>query len=353
MRTFPSLFLLSICSFVFMSFNPFEPLMTLKERELKGPVKTVTNDAVSWGSSIVVEVFNKKGKLIELKGFGRDFSDTNELIKKQKDSICADIDTAFTGYKFEYRTYCYYSKIDKIDSILCFYGNEKLTNKKNYCYNKFDDLVKVIWYKYDLVENIDSTFLEFYEYTLDEKKYIKTIDSWSDTSMFICYQQKYKNKLLTIYEEYYNGKLSSVVKIFKKYNRHGDLIFEEEVQSIDYSSPEQKVSFKKLKYNKKKLLKKKLDLNYETKFFYLKDGTLEKSISRYIGADDLFKDNEFIITLYDLQGNIIERSYTYNGKPEKYIYKYQYDFYGNWTDCEEYSNDVLQNKKSRKFVYYE
>ena len=56
-----------------------------------------------------------------------------------------------------------------------------------------------------------------------------------------------------------------------------------------------------------------------------------------------------IIFGYDDGGNMVSKSY---GKDDlSQTWTYQYDSYGNWTECEEYVNGVLVSRATRKITY--
>ena len=56
-----------------------------------------------------------------------------------------------------------------------------------------------------------------------------------------------------------------------------------------------------------------------------------------------------IIFGYDDGGNMVSKSY---GKDDlSQTWTYQYDSYGNWTECEEYFNGVLVSRATRKITY--
>jgi hypothetical protein len=350
-------------SFVFISWYPYIPKTTLKEKGLKGPVKTIIENVSVWDeSNVIVQDFNKQGQLVEIRFFRskRLPLDTTFGNNRQFPINGSFIGIDTTDLEYYYKiTYKYNSKGMLIQE-------KKETNKKFICYeekyfyNSEDSLDKKIYINYT-DNKIDSSFNEYKYFYSKNKLHKVTIYNNLDTIQNDFFYFNEKNvivKCVSILQTQKSPNLYYLsvfeygqnIQLYKKSNwvsKSNDTIPNSDMLNTTeyvYNSKNLKIFVRYVDFLSKDVFKD-ITRVYSYKKDHLKKIEEQNKIEKKIS-----------ITYFDNNGNCSKYiQYNLNSKNEKFNnmvirINYKYDKYKNWvyTDM-----DGIKDKTIRNITYYE
>ncbi|MEI6346417.1 MAG: hypothetical protein WCP69_00595 [Bacteroidota bacterium] len=354
---------LMIFSFVLISWYPYIPKTTLKEKGLKGPVKTIIeNVSVFDERNVIVQDFNKQGQLVEIRFFrSKRLPLDTALGNKRQFPIKGKffgLDT--TNLEYHYKiAYKYNSKGLLIQEI-------KLTNKhfvsfeEKHFYNSEDSLVKKIFIN-NTENKIDSSIHE-YKYFYSKNRLQKvTIYNNSDTIQNNFFYFNEKNMIVKCVSTIQTQKSPDLYHLSVFEYGQNKLLYKESnwvSQSNDTMPDSDILNTTEYKYNNENLK------TYERYVYFLGKVVLKDITRVYSYKKEHLKkieeqntsEKKVSITYFDNTGNCSKYiQYNLNSENKKLNYlvikiNYEYDKFKNWvyTDM-----NGIKDKAIRNITYYE
>lgn len=345
-----------------MSWHPYEPKMTLKEKELRGKVALVVENVSHWGHRcIVYQKYNKKGNLDEIRYYiPRQIMIDDSVFGKIPESVNENyrgLDTNMfrLGYRFVYS----YNQNGKLINSKGITPGDTVFWEHSFQYDSYDSLVKIVYrYYHDGILNDSTVEKKHYEHGhgfLIMTAFHNNPDSAYSSIRLFDRDGRVKS---IFYIEGFNNRREIKGETYE-YKRKGNII-RREYYKTDLNCKNEiiiRISYEKWRRN---LLRREKTINYcdyyepmngieETTKYIHRRGLLKEMIVKKVKNDSTLEHYE---VCYDKYRNYVKAIDISLSGIEVWRYTYVYDQQGNWIRSGMQGDGKSEPDMERIITYY-